>query len=43
MYCPSTDIAIQNPGDSEEAFPPGSTIIISINEIIPDSEHQVDK
>ena len=34
-----TDIAIQNPGDSEETLPPGSTVVIGVNEIIPGTEH----
>ena len=33
-----TDIAIQNPGDSEETLPPGSTVVIGVNEIIPGTE-----
>jgi hypothetical protein len=34
-----TDIAIQNPGDSDEVLPPGSTVVIGVNEIVPGSEH----
>jgi len=34
-----TDIAIQNPGDSNEVLPAGSTVVIGINEIMPGAEH----
>ena len=34
-----TDFAIQNPGDSDETLPPGSTMVIGVNEIIPVAEH----
>jgi len=30
-----TDIAIQNPTDSDEELPAGSTVVISVNEIEP--------
>ena len=33
-----TDIAIINPGESDVDFPPGSTAVIGINEIMPGSE-----
>lgn len=33
-----TDVAIANPGDSELDFPPGSTAVIGINEIMPGAE-----
>ena len=33
-----TDVAIANPGDSDLDFPPGSTAVIGINEIIPGAE-----
>lgn len=33
-----TDIAIQNPGDSDEVLPPGSTVVIGVNEITPGLE-----
>ncbi len=38
-----TDIAIQNPGDSDEVLPPGSTVVIGINEIIPGPEHHEER
>ena len=31
-------MAIANPGDSELDFPPGSTAVIGINEIMPGAE-----
>jgi hypothetical protein len=34
-----TDIAVQNPGDSNETLPAGSTVVIGINEIMPGEEH----
>ena len=34
-----TDIAIQNPDDSDESLPPGSTVVIGVNEIMPGAEH----
>lgn len=34
-----TDIAIQNPGDSDESLPAGSTVVIGVNEIMPGAEH----
>jgi hypothetical protein len=33
-----TDVAIANPGDSDLDFPPGSTAVIGINEIMPGAE-----
>jgi hypothetical protein len=33
-----TDVAIANPGDSDLEFPPGSTVVIGINEIMPGAE-----
>ncbi|HEX7818041.1 MAG TPA: hypothetical protein VF419_01565 [Nitrososphaeraceae archaeon] len=33
-----TDVAIANPGDSDLEFPPGSTVVIGINEIMPVAE-----
>ena len=33
-----TDVAIVNPGDSDLEFPPGSTVVIGINEIMPGAE-----
>ena len=33
-----TDVAIANPGDSDLEFPPGSTAVIGINEIMPGAE-----
>jgi hypothetical protein len=30
-----TDVAIASPGDSDLDFPPGSTAVIGINEIMP--------
>ncbi len=33
-----TDIAIVNPGDSVIEFPPGSTVVIGVNEIMPGAE-----
>lgn len=33
-----TDIAVINPGESDVEFPPGSTAVIGINEIMPGSE-----
>ena len=33
-----TDVAIKNPGDSDLDFPPGSTAVIGINEIMPGAE-----
>jgi hypothetical protein len=33
-----TDIAIVNPGESDVEFPPGSTAVIGINEIMPGAE-----
>ena len=33
-----TDIAIQNPRDSDEVLPPGSTIVVGVNEIMPGVE-----
>jgi hypothetical protein len=35
-----TDVAIANPGDSDLDFPPGSTAVIGINEIIPGAEEE---
>lgn len=34
-----TDIALQNPGDSDEGLPAGSTVVIGVNEIMPGAEH----
>ena len=34
-----TDIAIQNPGDSDEVLPASSTVVIGINEIMPGEGH----
>ncbi len=34
-----TDIAIQNPGDSDDALPAGSTVVIGVNEIMPGEGH----
>jgi hypothetical protein len=34
-----TDIAIQNPGDSDEVLPAGSTVVIGVNEIMAGAEH----
>lgn len=34
-----TDIAVQNPGDSDEVLPPGSTVVIGVNEIMPGADH----
>ena len=34
-----TDIAIQNSGDYAEALPHGRTIVIGVNEKIPDAKH----
>jgi len=34
-----TDIAVQNPGDSEEVLPPGSTVVIGVNVIMPGADH----
>ena len=33
-----TDVAISNPGDSDLDFPPGSTAVIGVNEIMPGAE-----
>lgn len=33
-----TDIAVINPGESDVVFPPGSTAVIGINEIMPGAE-----
>ena len=33
-----TDVAIANPGDSDLEFPPGSTVVIGVNEIMPGAE-----
>jgi hypothetical protein len=33
-----TDVAIANPGDSDLEFPPGSTAVIGVNEIMPGAE-----
>ena len=33
-----TDVAIANPGGSDLEFPPGSTVVIGINEIMPGAE-----
>jgi hypothetical protein len=33
-----TDVAIANPGDSDLVFPPGSTAVIGINEVMPGAE-----
>jgi hypothetical protein len=33
-----TDVAIANPGDSDLEFPPGSTVVIGTNEIMPGAE-----
>jgi hypothetical protein len=33
-----TDIAIQNPGEEDLEFPPGSTAVIGVNEIMPGAE-----
>ena len=35
-----TDIAVQNPGDSDLELPAGSTVVIGVNEIMPAAEHQ---
>lgn len=32
-----TDVALANPGDSDLEFPPGSTAVLGINEIMPSS------
>jgi hypothetical protein len=34
-----TDIAIQNPGDSDEVLPASSTVVIGVNEISPGAGH----
>jgi len=34
-----TDIAIQNPADSDASLPAGSTVVIGVNEIMPGAEH----
>jgi hypothetical protein len=34
-----TDIAIMNPGQEDVEFPPGSTAVVGINEIMPGVEH----
>ena len=34
-----TDIAIQNPSDSDATLPAGSTVVIGVNEIMPGAEH----
>lgn len=34
-----TDIAIQNPSDSDATLPAGSTLVIGVNEIMPGAEH----
>ena len=34
-----TDIANQNSGDYDEALPPGRTIVMGVNEKIPDAKH----
>ena len=33
-----TDVAIANPGDSDLEFPPGSTAVVGVNEIMPGAE-----
>ena len=33
-----TDVAIANPGDSDLEFPPGGTVVIGVNEIMPGAE-----
>ena len=33
-----TDVAIANPGEEDLAFPPGSTAVIGVNEIMPGAE-----
>lgn len=38
-----TDIAIQNPGDSDVALPAGSTVVIGVNEIVSGAEHHEEK
>jgi hypothetical protein len=35
-----TDIAVQNPGDSDLELPASSTVVIGVNEIKPGAEHQ---
>jgi hypothetical protein len=33
-----TDVAIANPGEEDLEFPPGSTAVIGVNEIMPGAE-----
>lgn len=35
-----TDVAIANPGDSDIEFPPGSTAVVGVNEIMPGAEEE---
>lgn len=35
-----TDVAIANPGDSDLEFPPGSTAVVGVNEIMPGAEEE---
>jgi hypothetical protein len=37
-----TDVAIVNPGDSDIEFPPGSTAVVGVNEIMPGAEEGMD-
>jgi hypothetical protein len=34
-----TDTAVQNSGDYDKALSPGRTIVIGVNEKIPDTDH----
>lgn len=40
---PVTDIAIQNPANSDLFFPPSSSVVIGVNEIIPGTNHHDDE
>lgn len=33
-----TDVAIMNPGEEDVEFPPGSTAVVGVNEIMPGAE-----
>ena len=38
-----TDIAIQNPGDSNVVLPAGSTVVIGVNEMVSGAEYHKEK